>query len=371
MSFLEAELEANGIANWVPELIELRGPMAELDYALQPIIHEGKIRPFGFIVLHQPPDPAWRILQVELANARKLADGCHSFLLFEAEIFHGILLLEQKAETEWQLANLQQALQAVICRTTTEGITQIFCQTGILLHQMRRWYQKPALRHLVQGIYSSQPQIDLGQLQDILEFCFYELSPQKIGAILVWYFAPICTQELDILLPSQLLWRHRQSSEIKLGTVVNNAVLQHVLGYTDGAVILDADGTILGAGAHLKYSRESARAIPAYKGTRHTSAKRFSYDCPHSLVFVVSSDGFLTVFLGGEAIAVSGIYGTTQQGTQQRGTQQDSAQQDSAQKGSAQKGVAQDTTQGTTQLGTAQGKAQQGGVRNGADAVEA
>lgn len=336
MAFLEAELEANGIADWVPELLGLRGPMAELDYALQPIIHEGKIRPFGFIVLTQPPDPDWRILQVELANARKLADGCHSFLLFEAETFHGILLLEQKAETEWQLATLQQVLQAVICRTTTAGITQIFCQTGILLHQMRRWSQKPALRHLVHTIYNSQPQIDLGQLQDILEFCFYELSPQKIGAILVWYFAPVCAQELDILLPSHLLWRRRQSSEIKLGTVVNNAVLQHVLGYTDGAVILDADGTILGAGAHLKYSRESARTIPAYKGTRHTSAKRFSYDCPHSLVFVVSSDGFLTVFSGGEAIAASGVYDTNQQNQQNQNQQN-----------------------------------QQGGVRNGADAVEA
>jgi DNA integrity scanning protein DisA with diadenylate cyclase activity len=313
MAFLVAELEENRVADWVPELIGQEPLLAELDYALRPIIHEGKMRPFGFIELSRPlAKPLTRILEVEQKDARRLADGCHSFLLFEAGVFQGLLLLEQKADTEWQLVDLQQELQGLICRTTTAGVTQLFCEPGILIHQMRRWYKKPAVRNLVQSIYQALPQIDLAQLQDILEFCFYELSPQKIGTTLVWYVAPICNQELDILLPSARLWRLRQSFEVKLGSAVSNAVLQHVLGFTDGAVILDANGAILGAGAHLKYSRESAIALPAYRGTRHTSAQRFSYDCPHTLVFVVSTDSSLTVFSGGRVIAVSGVYGTDQ-----------------------------------------------------------
>lgn len=308
MSILKAELEENKVADWLADLIDHNCLIAELDYALRPTVHEGKIRPYGFIVLNDSQTALPNTIQVELSNARKIADGGHSFLLFKGNEFQGVLLLDQKVETEWQLVNLQQTTAGIICRTTTQGITQLFCQEGVLVHQLRRWFKKPTAQHMVHSIYECLPQINIKQLQHILEFCFYQLSPHNIGTTLVWYIAPICDEELDLLLPTTQLWRLSRKLEFKVGSAVNNAVLQHVLSYTDGATILDADGTILGAGVHLKYSRESARSLPPYKGTRHTSALRFSYDCPHAVMFVVSSDGSLTVFSGGKPIAMSDIY---------------------------------------------------------------
>ncbi|MBI5088504.1 MAG: DNA integrity scanning protein DisA nucleotide-binding domain protein [Actinobacteria bacterium] len=38
-------------------------------------------------------------------------------------------------------------------------------------------------------------------------------------------------------------------------------------------------------------------------GTRHASARRFSFDEPDTVVFVVSEDGPLTVYSSGEPIA--------------------------------------------------------------------
>jgi DNA integrity scanning protein DisA with diadenylate cyclase activity len=39
------------------------------------------------------------------------------------------------------------------------------------------------------------------------------------------------------------------------------------------------------------------------RGTRHGAAQRFSHDAPGCVVFVVSSDGPVTVYVGGETVA--------------------------------------------------------------------
>jgi len=51
-----------------------------------------------------------------------------------------------------------------------------------------------------------------------------------------------------------------------------------------------------------KYSEASKRLIEARAGTRHTSAQRFSYDFAKGIIFVVSSDGPVTVFSDGMSV---------------------------------------------------------------------
>jgi len=311
-SILKAELELNGIDDWLPDLIPHEALLSELDYALSPLVHEGRIRPFGFISMVDGvclPEQ-YALVQVELADARKLVDGCHSFLLFLAGKFEGVLLLDQKIEAEWELVDFQQLRGGILCRTTVDGITQIFCDKGTLQHQLRRWYKTPSVQQLTQNIVRLFPQIDRDQLQAILDFCLYELSPDKIGTILVWYLEPVTEAALNLLLPQARFWQERRNLEPKLGSAITNAVLQHVVTYTDGAVILEPGGIILGVGAHLKYSTASIQAIAPYKGTRHTSARRFTYDYPETIAFVVSDDGSVTVFAAGKIIAVSEVYAT-------------------------------------------------------------
>jgi len=50
-SFLADELKQNGIAVDIPELIQHPAVLAELSYALSPVLHEGKLQPYGFMAI--------------------------------------------------------------------------------------------------------------------------------------------------------------------------------------------------------------------------------------------------------------------------------------------------------------------------------
>jgi len=82
----------------------------------------------------------------------------------------------------------------------------------------------------------------------------------------------------------------------------DSAAIGHLLSQIDGATILDSTGNLIRTGVHLKYSAKSNDLVPEHKGTRHTSAKRFSYDHPNTLVITVSEDGPVTVFSDGASL---------------------------------------------------------------------
>jgi len=63
------------------------------------------------------------------------------------------------------------------------------------------------------------------------------------------------------------------------------------------------DGRLLAINVIMRPTRSSEQAVPATKGTRHTSAARHTYDCPDVIAFVVSTDGPVTVFSDGRRIA--------------------------------------------------------------------
>src|SRR5207244_9092140 len=80
-------------------------------------------------------------------------------------------------------------------------------------------------------------------------------------------------------------------------------LLLHQARYRDGAFVVERDGRLLAVNVILRPTRASEQAVPATKGTRHTSAARHTYDCPDVLAFVVSTDGPVTVFSDGQRIA--------------------------------------------------------------------
>ena len=210
----------------------------------------------------------------------------------------GVLTLEQSAKNELQLVQLQQELEAIICTTDTNGVTRIFCDAGVVIHQYRRWQIKPSISSAIQSIFRCVPQADGETLRDILEFCFHDLSPRKIGATLVWCLADISPEEMENMKPNFAL----KQMETKVGDALSTAILRHLLTYTDGAAILSREAKFIGVGAQLKYSDDSKRLIEAYAGTRHTSARRFSYDFAKVVIFVVSSDGPVTIFSDGMSV---------------------------------------------------------------------
>lgn len=303
MVFLKDELEQNGISSCVPELLTCDLLSQELDYALRPNLHERKIQPYGFIVCNNPDSPIhqqlFELVFFDLNEARKLADGCHSFLVFIQGQFKGMLILEQAADNELKLYQLQEDLNAVICTTDINGVTKVICPAGVFIHEYRRWRKKPSVKLMMKKIQFEIFQCNPEILQSILEFCFHELSPRNIGTIIVWCLSEKIPSELKNLLPNTSLGNVKKNVEVQINSTPDLPILRHILTFTDGAMLLDWQGTIVGVGIHLKYSENSREMLETYKGTRHTSAKRFSYDFPETLLFVVSDDGPVTIFWKG------------------------------------------------------------------------
>ncbi len=302
ISFLADELKQNGIATDAPELLQHPAVLTELSYALSPVVHEGKLQPYGFVVVEKPHHSAIKStcdkLFIHLPEARRVADGCHSFSMFKEGEFQGVFIAQYAAYTELQLVQLQQQLNAIICVTGADGVTKLFCEAGIFIHQYRSWQKKPSVTIALHSIQRCAPQADTETLRNLLEFCFHDLSSRKIGATLVWCLAAPSTTELESMNPNFVL----QQIETRVGSDRSVAVLRHLLTYTDGAAILDVQARAIGVGAQLKYSEASKRLLEPHMGTRHTSAQRFSYDFAQGIIFVVSSDGPVTVFSDGMSV---------------------------------------------------------------------
>ncbi|MDX1642192.1 MAG: diadenylate cyclase, partial [Balneolaceae bacterium] len=82
-------------------------------------------------------------------------------------------------------------------------------------------------------------------------------------------------------------------------TPSHQKMLKQYIAYNDGAVIINHKNRILGGQTHLSYSELSKEMIEAYAGTRHTSARRFSYDYPMAIIVTVSMDGPVSIFSDG------------------------------------------------------------------------
>lgn len=54
-------------------------------------------------------------------------------------------------------------------------------------------------------------------------------------------------------------------------------------------------------------SAEAETQVEGYRGMRHTSARRYSYDDPNATVIVVSEDGPVTVLRNGELLGTSPV----------------------------------------------------------------
>ena len=58
-------------------------------------------------------------------------------------------------------------------------------------------------------------------------------------------------------------------------------------------------------GVRLVPSVAAEAGVGGYRGTRHTSARRYSFDDPKATVIVVSEDGPVTVVRGGRILGAS------------------------------------------------------------------
>ena len=276
---------------------------AELARCLDPFVHEQDIRPYGAIVARDTPhlDRLGRIVNtagLPLDVVRSLADGIHSVVLVVKGEAPRLLLLHESMDTDQDYASHAVWVDGIIVCNDGCGIVRIVTDSLVTLVEGRRWIAKDLVYEAAEDIVQVVPAANLDVVRRLLELSHHHISPKRIGATLLYAL----TDNADA--------PKRRDEGIGVGglelSVLNEAeepMLIHQARYRDGALLVGRDGRLLAVNVILRPTRASEQAVPATKGTRHTSAARHTYDCPEMIAFVVSTDGPVTVFSDGQRIA--------------------------------------------------------------------
>ena len=111
----------------------------------------------------------------------------------------------------------------------------------------------------------------------------------------------------DLTLESSFEHRLPPPPALQICRATDLAPLRHALAQVDGASLFDSEGTLSAIGVRLIPSAHAEMTIAPFRGTRHTSARRYSADDPDATVIVVSEDGPVTVMRAGHLLGASAL----------------------------------------------------------------
>jgi DNA integrity scanning protein DisA with diadenylate cyclase activity len=307
---LARELELNGIKiennhKWLSSKTILN----ELSIVIASEAHEGLIPSVGVLFVEVAAElygVDYVLVSVEhIEMARKFANGIDCFLIYEKDIFFGLVYFKEPISNELLLVRAFPPSGGLFVQRGAGGIIKFFQGNNIILLENRNWYRKPLIKEAAWKISRCVSEINHNVLNTVLEFAFHLLSPiPKVGATIVWWLNEIPKDNVELLTTGIEMndFRFSLLDEKKANSFC------HFFSLIDGATYVNSGGDILRTGIHLKNSNKSRTIIPELKGTRHTSAKRFSYDFTNTLVITISSDGPVTIFSDGVNIAGLSIH---------------------------------------------------------------
>ena len=279
----------------------------EITHSLYATHHEQGIVPMGTLFCNSELSTKDGIRVVEMKQKtvdelRRLANGRRTFVVYSGQTKPRLAVLEHAISDDSRLLNLARLADGIAIKRDDKGVARIAHLGDLWLVEHRNWERKPPLvQHaaLVEECLGSMPSDLLLSLFGFLHFTYYVLSSQNIGATLVWRVREPEQPTIDGL--ADIGFDLREMG-MTLRSESDFSIIQHLVKYTDGAVVTDPFGKIERIGAHLIYREETATKVPSDKGTRHTSAKRFSFEHDETIVFVVSEDGPVSIYSDGYKI---------------------------------------------------------------------
>ncbi len=306
---LVKELISNGVNLQKQPWLSSDNVIREIVMTMIPEIHEGKINSYGILFVDNLEDVEnfdfIPMPKEKIELTRKLADGERWFVLYEKDEFKGLADFRIPLSTEIQFIRNFPIGAGLFIQRSNSSVTKFFQGDSLTIHDNRRWFTKPNVKIAAWKVTQCVANIDKSILNQILEFAFHLVSPQtRVGAILIWFLKPMEQVPSDIPADATDL------ADLNL-SIVNDSHTQmicHLLSQVDGATYLDPRGNLLRTGVQIKYSDRARDLIPEMRGTRHTSAIRFSYDFEECIIITISEDGPVTVFSSGASIADLQIY---------------------------------------------------------------
>lgn len=229
----------------------------------------------------------------DLELAYKLSGADQSFVLYNENEFKGLIVFEHEINNEKTILD-KLAVDGSLLITSNNGIKKIYYNNHIFSTEGIKWEHKCPLSFYKSQIYKHFP--DIGNtIISIMNFAFYTLSPNNIGATMVY-----CLDNIKRGSKTNTL----RKKSFNINNKVDANPLKNIINKTDGAIFFDKEGNFVKHSVHLSSTKKSKKEIPTNisKGTRHNSSQRYSYDHKNCLVITVSQDGPVTIFSKGEII---------------------------------------------------------------------
>lgn len=282
--------------------------LEEILYARRPPVHEGRIPTYGSIVLPDGDVEAWSeaatavrlqaVSGVDPDLTRRFADGRAAFTLRCPEGLTALATFERSVEHTASLVELQRNAGGYIVQRHRSGSVRVFTTEAVIEWNTVRWNETPHGWNYVVPVRVAAPGADPDVLRSILDFCVDYLSAGRVGTTLVWYLEDPGDR------PARMDLAHAAVPPVL--PVVDgrtHSAMRSALAQVDGAAVLDPAGTLRLLGTRLVPTELAESIVAPLRGTRHTSARRFSFDEPRAVVFVVSADGPVSVFSDGAEVA--------------------------------------------------------------------
>jgi hypothetical protein len=241
---------------------------------------------------------------------RMAADGRTTFTWRPLDRPGGLLTLARGHEHEADLVDLRELLgDVVVVQRDRAGQVRAVTSEGVVIWNTVEWVFKPAARRHLRALVRLMPGIDTVVLASLLDLCVHWLSAAGVGATLVWWLDDDGDGAPDRVNgagpgPGGLdRSTARPARSLSVADRRHHPAVLGLLAQVDRAAVVARDGELLEIGVGLVPSAESLVAVAAAGGTRHSSARRYAFDQPRCVVFVVSADGPVTVFSDGASAA--------------------------------------------------------------------
>jgi hypothetical protein len=282
--------------------------LEEIDHALRPTVHERRVASSGTI-LEPASDPAtWTLgTQLEITRklvgqqplpaARRFADGLSSWLLRRTDGADEWIVFDRPAGSERDLVVLAAVFEATIVQRHPAGSVRVVGEFGVLRWEGFGWHHEPPVGTWIDAVMTCSLHGDPEVLQALLEFAVHDLGSLGVGSLLIYRPNGAPGPAVEERLPPPPPLRIRRPAHL--------APLRHALSQIDGAAVFDADGMLRQLGVRLVPSNAAEESVEAFRGTRHTSGRRYSYDDPLATVIAISEDGPVTVLRNGAVLGRS------------------------------------------------------------------
>lgn len=299
------EEELPGVLGSIPAADSV---LDEMTYVVWPPVHEGRVATYGAIVDPRSEPETWERLtglsvHHRLARGmsndatRRFADGMTSWVLRRPDDTTELVVFDRLASSERDLVVLAEASGAILVQRHPGGQVRVVGPFGVARRTPNGWHHQPPVEGWLDAVSACHSPEQRRILKRLLRFAVHDLGSRRIGALLIYRMGDH-SGRMETPWPTP--------PPIGIDAPVDLAPMQHVLSQTDGAAVFDNGGTLVALGGRLVPSRAAEETVAPFGGTRHTNAKRFSFDEPETIVIAVSEDGPVTVFRGGEIIGRSG-----------------------------------------------------------------